>query len=167
MWVGLISVSLSSPFVLIWKTSFWMALQNVGVLLKGVFKPETPFANASFYGLLNTFTDTWWVLFGFLGWERLTAKAMFTCGWAGFSYHTSWNHCDLIKLRCCKADVRVRLSCVQFLIYRLTFFHTKRAREKLGFFKKTNKQKTNLKWMKGLLTSLKENRHFGNIEVSV
>lgn len=143
MWVGLISVSLSSPFVLIWKTSFWMALQNVGVLLKGVFKPKTPFANASFYGLLNTFTDTWWVLFGFLGWERLTAKAMFTCGWAGFSYHTSWNHCDLIKLRCCKADVRVRLSCVQFLIYRLTFFHTKRAREKLGFFKKANKQTKN------------------------
>lgn len=42
-----------------------MALQNVGVLLKGVFKPQTPFANASFYGLLNTFTDTWWVLFVF------------------------------------------------------------------------------------------------------
>lgn len=62
---GLISVSLSSPFVFLWKTSFWMALQNVGVLLKGVFKPETPFANAFFYGLLNTFTDTWWVLFVF------------------------------------------------------------------------------------------------------
>lgn len=107
VWVGLISVSLSSPFVFLWKTSFWIALQNVGVLLKGVFKPQSPFANASFYGLLNTFTDTWWVVFCFLGWERrLTTKAMFTCGWAGFSYHTSWNHCDLIKLHCCKADVR-------------------------------------------------------------
>lgn len=80
----------------------------------------------------------------FLGWERLTTKAVFTCGWAGLSYHTSWNHCDLIKLYCCKADVRVRLSCVQFLIYRLTFFHTKRAREKLGFLKKkqTNEKPT-------------------------
>lgn len=63
--IGLISVAPSTPFVFLWKTRFWMALQNVGVLLKGVFKPQTPFANASFYGLLNTFTDTWWVLFVF------------------------------------------------------------------------------------------------------
>lgn len=62
---GLISVSLTSPFVFLWKTSFWMALQNVGVLLKGVLKPKAPFANAYFYGLLNTFTDIWWVLYVF------------------------------------------------------------------------------------------------------
>lgn len=71
---GLISVSLSSPFVFLWKTSFWMALQNVGVLLKGVFKPKTPFANASFYGLLNTFTDVWWVLFVFWDERDLVLK---------------------------------------------------------------------------------------------
>lgn len=71
---GLISVSLSSPFVFLWKTSFWMALQNVGVLLKGVFTPKAPFANASFYGLLNTFTDVWWVLFVFWDERDLVLK---------------------------------------------------------------------------------------------